>query len=63
LLNKSISNELSESVALPLSLLSKIETHPLREKLYNELHNRPFPSIATPVQLTHIAIQHHGKLK
>ncbi len=63
MLNKLISNELSESIVLPLSLLSKIEIHPLREKLYNELHNRPFPSITTPAQLTHIAIQHHGKLK
>jgi uncharacterized membrane-anchored protein len=63
LLNKFISNELSESAALPLSLLSKITTHPLREKLYNELHNRPFPSISSPAQITHIAIQHQGELK
>jgi uncharacterized membrane-anchored protein len=63
LLNKFICNELSESAVLPSSLLSKIATHPLRERLYNELHNRPFPSIATPAQLTHIAIQHQGELK
>ncbi len=63
LLNKIITNELPESTVLPLSSLSKIATHPLREKLYNELHNRPFQSISTPAQLTHIAIQHHGKLK
>jgi len=63
LLNKFISNELSESAVLPSSLLSKIATHPLRERLYNELHNRPFPSITTPAQLTHIAIQHQGELK
>jgi len=63
LLNKLISNELSEGTILPSSLLSKIATHPLREKLYNELHNRPFQSISTPAQITHIAIQHHGKLK
>ncbi|MFT7006322.1 MAG: putative membrane-anchored protein [Colwellia sp.] len=63
MLNKFISNELSESSVLPLSLLSKIATHPLREKLYNELHNRPFPSISSPAQLTHIAIQHQGELK
>jgi uncharacterized membrane-anchored protein len=63
LLNTLISNELSESAVLPSSLLSKIATHPLREKLYNELHNRPFPSIATPAQLTHIAIHHQGELK
>ena len=63
MLNKLISNELSESAVLPSSLLNKIAIHPLREKLYNELHNRPFPSIATPAQLTHIAIQHQGELK
>ena len=63
MLNKLISNELSEGTVLPSSLLSKIATHPLREKLYNELHNRPFQSISTPAQITHIAIQHHGKLK
>ena len=63
MLNKFISNELSESAVLPSSLLSKIATHPLREKLYNELHNRPFPSITTPAQLTHIAIHHQGELK
>ena len=63
MLNKIITNELPESTVLPLSSLSKIATHPLREKLYNELHNRPFQSISTPAQLTHIAIQHHGKLK
>ena len=63
LLNKLISNELPEGTVLPSSLLSKVATHPLRERLYNELHNRPFQSISTPAQLTHIAIQHHGKLK
>ena len=63
MLNKLISNELPKGSVLPSSSLSKIATHPLREKLYNELHNRPFQSITTPAQLTHIAIQHHGKLK
>jgi uncharacterized membrane-anchored protein len=63
LLNKIISNELPETTVQPLSSLSKIATHPLREKLYNELHNRPFQSISTPAQITHIAIQHNGKLK
>ncbi|GAA6171250.1 DUF3422 domain-containing protein [Colwellia sp. KU-HH00111] len=63
MLNKLISNELSESAVLPLSLLSKVSTHPLRERLYNELHNRPFPSISPPAQLTNMAIQHQGKLK
>lgn len=63
MLNKLISNEPSESTVLPLSSLRKIAIHPLREKLYNELHNRPFQSISNPAQLTHIAIQHQGKLK
>ena len=63
LLNKLISNELSENTVLPLSSLHKIAIHPLREKLYNELHNRPFQSISSPAQLTHIAIQHQGELK
>ncbi|NQY89866.1 MAG: DUF3422 domain-containing protein [Colwellia sp.] len=63
MLNKLITNELPESTVLSLSSLSKIAIHPLREKLYNELHNRPFQSISTPAQLTHIAIQHKGKLK
>ena len=63
LLNKLISNELSENAVLPLSSLSNLAIHPLREKLYNELHNRPFHSISSPAQLTHIAIPHHGELK
>lgn len=46
-----------------VSALSDMESHPLREKLYNELHNRPFKSITNPAQITHIAIQHEGKLK
>lgn len=46
-----------------VSTLNNIAIHPLRERLYNELHNRPFQSIASPAQLTHIAIQHQGKLK
>lgn len=47
----------------PSQHLNKIAIHPLREKLYNELHNRPFQSISNPAQLTHIAIQHQGKLR
>jgi uncharacterized membrane-anchored protein len=62
LLNKSIENELPKN-NLPPQYLNNISIHPLREKLYNELHNRPFQSISNPAQLTHIAIQHHGKLK
>lgn len=45
------------------SALGKMVIHPLRERLYNELHNRPFRSITNPAQITHIAIQHEGKLK
>tara|TARA_R110001583_G_scaffold46761_14_gene146593 strand:- start:1028 stop:2371 length:1344 start_codon:yes stop_codon:yes gene_type:complete len=46
-----------------VSALSNMAIHPLREKLYNELHNRPFRPITNPAQITHIAIQHEGKLK
>lgn len=45
-----------------LSLINKLNIHPMREKLYNELHNRPFHLLSSPAQLTHIAIQHDGKL-
>jgi uncharacterized membrane-anchored protein len=54
--------ELSE-VTLAPSVLQQMTIHPLREKLYNELHNRPFRSINNPAQITHIAIQHEGKLQ
>lgn len=63
MLKKLIPTELAEDTVPPLSSLNKIAIHPLREKLYNELHNRPFQSISSPAQLTHIAIQHHGDLK
>ncbi|MCW8831748.1 MAG: DUF3422 domain-containing protein [Colwellia sp.] len=62
LLNKAVNNELPIK-SLPTQYLDNVTIHPLREKLYNELHNRPFQSISTPAQLTHIAIQHQGKLK
>ncbi len=49
--------------AQPLSgVLQKLQVHPLREDLYNELHSRPFHVVSTPAQMTHIAIQHGGKL-
>ena len=63
LLSKSNTSELADSTLPPLSSLTNLAIHPLREKLYNELHNRPFHSISNPAQLTHIAIQHQGKLK
>lgn len=44
------------------SLINALALHPIREKLYNELHNRPFHLQTSPAQLTHIAIQHDGKL-
>ncbi len=44
-------------------VLSKLDVHPIREELYNELHNRPFHLLSSPAQLTHIAIQHGGKLR
>lgn len=62
MLNETIKNELPKNNLLPQHL-KNVAIHPLREKLYNELHNRPFHSIANPAQLTHIAIQHQGKLK
>ncbi len=54
-------------VAKPLAssetaFLGKMVMHPLREKLYNELHTRPFHLLGSPAQITHIAIQHQGKL-
>lgn len=58
----SLNNVSTEAIA-SLSVLSKVAIHPLREKLYSELHNRPFRSICNPAQITHIAIQHEGKLK
>lgn len=63
LLKESIRHDRSNETASPLSSLSKVAIHPLRERLYNELHNRPFQSISNSAQLTHIAIQHQGKLK
>jgi len=62
LLNKAVHSELPKN-NVQTQYLNNISIHPLREKLYNELHNRPFQSISTPAQLTHIAIQHQGKLK
>ncbi len=44
------------------SLIDKLDIHPIREKLYNELHNRAFHLLSSPAQLTHIAIQHEGEL-
>lgn len=62
LLSKKSESIISTSVPA-ISALGKMAIHPLREKLYNELHNRPFRSITNPAQITHIAIQHEGKLK
>ena len=62
LLSKTPENIITTS-APAISALGKMAIHPLREKLYSELHNRPFRSITNPAQITHIAIQHEGKLK
>jgi uncharacterized membrane-anchored protein len=32
--------------------------HSLRDQLYGEPHNRPFPSIPTPARISHIAVLH-----
>lgn len=32
-------------------------THPDREAIYSELHARPFPVMASPVRITHLAMQ------
>jgi len=68
LLSKTSENKIDNSNQITTSIpassaLGKMAIHPLREKLYNELHNRPFRSITNPAQITHIAIQHEGKLK
>lgn len=51
-----------DSSAKSVFLLPQLAIHPLRERLYSELHNRPFRSLTNPAQITHIAIQHGGKL-
>lgn len=43
-------NHLSAPTILPLQL------HPAREALYHELHARPFPVIASPVRISHLAL-------
>ncbi len=42
--------------------LPSLDVHPLRDDLYNELHSRPFQLLISPAQITHIAVQHGGKL-
>ena len=59
LLSKTPENIITTS-APAISALGKMAIHPLREKLYSELHNRPFRSITNPAQITHIAIQHES---
>ncbi len=64
IIEASIANNITErSSVIETPILTKMAIHPLREKLYNELHNRPFQSISNPAQITHIAIQHDGELK
>ncbi len=38
-------------------LIDRLELHPLRESLYDELHSRPFQVIPSPARITHIALQ------
>ena len=41
--------------------MSQIEDHPLRYKLANELHARPFPAMAAPCTAAFIAIKQAGR--
>lgn len=34
--------------------------HPDRDRLFNELHTRPFPMLATPVTISQVALLHQG---
>lgn len=36
--------------------LQKLDVHPLRSELYNELHSRPFQVLPCPARVTHIAL-------
>ncbi|WP_291317561.1 DUF3422 domain-containing protein [Desulfuromonas sp.] len=42
---------------MPESNLLPLTTHPLRQSLYDELHARPFHLVATPQQISHLAVQ------
>jgi len=37
----------------------KLEVHPQRDELYTELHNRPFPVVAAPVRISHMALKRY----
>ncbi len=52
--------ELADKAGVLKSGPVSLEVHPLREDLYNELHNRPFYLQFAPAQITHIAVQHGG---
>lgn len=41
---------------LPTQPYLAFNPHPLRSELYQELHNRPFPVLASPVRVSHIAL-------
>ncbi|TBW55456.1 DUF3422 domain-containing protein [Marinobacter halodurans] len=36
--------------------LGRLDLHPLRDELYNELHSRPFQVLSSPARVTHIAL-------
>lgn len=38
-------------------VIQHLETHPLRDMLYDELHSRPFQVIPSPARVTHLALQ------
>jgi len=53
----------TDSSSEPRPLVAGWCAHPMRERLYSELHNRPFHLLENPAQLSHLAIQHGGRLQ
>lgn len=37
-----------------------MDIHPLKDALVNELHNRPFPLVSLPAQISSLVFLHHG---
>lgn len=60
-----ITSRANDTDSFPKSrpVLAGWRLHPMRERLYSELHNRPFHLLENPAQLSHLAIQHGGKLQ
>ena len=42
--------------------MSQLQDHPLRYELTNELHTRPFPSMAAPGTVVFLALKQSWKL-